>query len=103
MDLCLQNQLSMVGACITVAQSSDYKPVWNGQDPADFGTDLVKLETDYGAVTAKGAQADAATGGTADAKAVAETALEDAGSCSPARAPITSRKPATSTATARWT
>ena len=74
----LQVQLNMVGACITVAQSSDYKPVWNGKPPADFGTDIVQLATDYGAVTAKAAQADAATGGAADAKAVAETALEDA-------------------------
>ena len=74
----LQVQLNMVGACITVAQSSDYKPVWNGQPPADFGTDIVQLATDYGAITAKAAQADGATGGAADAKAVAETALEDA-------------------------
>jgi hypothetical protein len=74
----LQVQLNMVGACITVAQSSDYKPAWNGQPPADFGTDIVQLATDYGAVTAKAAQADAATGGATDAKAVAETALEDA-------------------------
>jgi hypothetical protein len=68
----------MVGACITVAQSSDYKPVWTGKPPADFGTDMAKLQTDYGAITAKAAQADAATGGAADAKSVAETALEDA-------------------------
>ena len=74
----LQVQLNMVGACITVAQSSDYKPAWNGQPPADFGTDIVQLATGYGAVTAKAAQADGATGGATDAKAVAETALEDA-------------------------
>jgi len=74
----LQVQLNMVGACINVAQSADYKPVWNGKPPADFGTDIAQLATDYGAVTAKAAQADGATGGAADAKAVAETALEDA-------------------------
>lgn len=79
MNLRLQNQLNMVGACLTVAQSPDYRPVWNGQQPADFGADLARLEADYSAVTAKAAQADAATGGAADAKAVAETALEDAG------------------------
>ncbi|MBI3415226.1 MAG: hypothetical protein HY043_07885 [Verrucomicrobia bacterium] len=78
MNLRLQNQLNMVGACITVAQSSDYKSVWNGNEPADFGTDIGTLQTNYGAVTAKAAQADAATGGAADAKAVAETTLEDA-------------------------
>ncbi|MBV9658632.1 MAG: hypothetical protein JO295_11030 [Verrucomicrobia bacterium] len=74
----LQNQLNMIGACLTVAQSNDYQPVWDGQPPADFGTDLATLQTDYGAVTAKAALAEAATGGAADAKAVAETALENA-------------------------
>jgi hypothetical protein len=74
----LQVQLNMVGACLNVAQSADYKPVWNGQPPADFGTDIAQLATDYAAVIAKAAQADSATGGAADAKAVAETALEDA-------------------------
>jgi hypothetical protein len=78
MNTRLQNHLNMVGACITLAQSPDYKPAWNGKDPADFGTDLAQLQTDYGAVTTKAAQAEAATGGAADAKAVAETALEDA-------------------------
>jgi hypothetical protein len=78
MNLRIQNQLNMVGACITVAQSSDYKPVWTGKPPADFGTDMAKLQTDYGAVTAKAAQADAATGGGGDAKSAAETVLEDA-------------------------
>ena len=74
----IQNQLNMVGACITVAQSADHKPVWDGNDPLDFNGDMAKLQTSYGAVTAKAAQADAATGGATDAKAAAETALEDA-------------------------
>jgi hypothetical protein len=26
----IQNQLNMVGACLTVANSTDYKPVWTG-------------------------------------------------------------------------
>lgn len=73
----LQNQLTMVGTCITNANSADHKPVWLGKDPADFGTDLVALQTDYGTLTAKAALADAAAGGAADAKAVAETTLED--------------------------
>ena len=67
----------MVGACLNVAQSPDYKSVWNGNAPADFGTDLAQLGNDYGAVTNKAALADAATGGAADAKAVAEGVLED--------------------------
>lgn len=78
MNLRTSNQLNMVGACITVANSPEYKPVWNDHEPADFGTDIVKLQTDYGSVTAKAAQADAATGGAGDAKSSAETVLEDA-------------------------
>lgn len=74
----IQNQLTMVGACITVAYSTDHKPVWFGKDPADFGTDLVALQTNYGTLNAKAALAEAAAGGAADAKAVAETTLEDA-------------------------
>lgn len=77
MNLRNQNQLSMVGACLTLAHSSDYKPVWTGKDPADFATDLGQLATQYAAVMAKAAQVDAATGGAADAKALAEGALED--------------------------
>jgi hypothetical protein len=74
----LQNQLTMIGSCITLANSTEHKSVWFEKDPADFGTDLVAIQTDYGTITAKAAQADAAAGGAADAKAVAETALEDA-------------------------
>lgn len=74
----LQNQLTMVGACITVANSAEHKPVWDGEEPADFDTDLALVATGYGALMAKAAQAEAAVGGAADTKAVAETALEDA-------------------------
>ena len=93
----------MVGACITVAQSSDYKPAWNGKPPADFGTDIVQLATDYGAVTAKAAQADGATGGATDAKAVAETSLEDAAFVLARALAVHFKNPATLTATAKWT
>lgn len=78
MNLRLSNQLNMVGACLNVAQSSDYKSVWTGKEPADFTTDLTLLQTDFAAVTLKAAQAEAATGGAADAKAAAETTVEDA-------------------------
>lgn len=78
MNLRISNQLNMVAACINVANGPDHKPVWNGHEPADFATDLGTLQTDYGAVTAKAAQADAATGGASDAKSTAETVLEDA-------------------------
>src|SRR5690242_20728787 len=78
MNLRLSNQLNMVGACLTIAQSSDFQPVWTGKEPADFATDLAQLGADYSAVAAKVAQAEGATGGAADAKAVAEAAIEDA-------------------------
>ena len=78
MNLRLANQLKMVGACSNVANSKDYVAVWTGQPPLDFGTDLAQLQTDYSAVTQKAAQADSATGGAGDAKAQAETAVEDA-------------------------
>jgi hypothetical protein len=78
MNLRLQNQLNMVGACVNVAESSEYKPVWSGSPPADVGADIAQLATDYDAITAKAALADRATGGASDAKSAAEAALEDA-------------------------
>ena len=67
----------MVGTCITTAQSPEYKLAWNGKDPADFGQDLVLLTGKFGAISVKHAEALAATGGAADAKAAAEAPLED--------------------------
>jgi len=78
MNIRVQNQLNMVGACINIALSPEYRPVWDGIAPLDFTTDIAQVQTDYGNITTKAAQATAATGGAADAKAVAETALEDA-------------------------
>ena len=67
----------MVGSCITTAQSPEYKATWDGQDPADFGDDLVLLTGKFGSIAAKHAAALAATGGAADAKAAAEAPLEN--------------------------
>ena len=67
----------MTGACINVATSKDYLTVWTGKEPADFATDFAQLQTDYGSVTAKAALADSATGGAGDAKASAESILEN--------------------------
>ena len=78
MNLRLSNQLNMVGACLNVANTTENKAVWTGNPPADFTTDIASLQTDYAAVTQKAAQADSATGGAGDAKAQAESALEDA-------------------------
>jgi len=78
MNVRLQNQLNMVGACLNVANSKDYQPIWSGKPPAAFGTEMTALQTNHDALTAKAAAADSATGGGGDAKAAAETALEDA-------------------------
>lgn len=78
MNLRLSNQINMVGTCITVAQSPEHSAVWTGNEPADFGPDLTTVVVNYGRTAAKAAQADAATGGSSDAKDVAETVLEDA-------------------------
>ena len=78
MNLRISNQVTMVGSCLTVALSLDYKPIWFGKDPADFGTDMIKLQTTHGNVVAKAALAESADGGAADLKAVAESALEEA-------------------------
>jgi hypothetical protein len=78
MNLRRSNQLNMIGSCINIANSPDYKPAWFGKDPADFGTDLATLSADYASTTAKAALAESAGGGAADLKAVAETTLEDA-------------------------
>ena len=67
----------MVGACITLAQSSGYQSVWEGNEPTDFGTDLNLLGGKYGTISATHSAALAATGGATDAKTLAETGLED--------------------------
>lgn len=43
MDSRNQNYISMIAACLKVAQDSLHKAVWEGQEPADFGSDLVLL------------------------------------------------------------
>ena len=75
----LTNQLNMVAACINIADSALYKPVWDGQAPLDFGTDLGQLNVRYGETIGIAALAGAATTGGADAKDVAETLLEALG------------------------
>jgi hypothetical protein len=67
-----------LGHVSTSPNNKDNKPVWNGNPPLDCTTDIATLQTGYAAVTAKAALADGASGGAGDAKAQAETALEDA-------------------------
>jgi hypothetical protein len=77
MNLELTGQIKMVGACITVANDNNNQPVWKGQPPLDFETDITALGAGYEAVLQKDALADGATGGAGDAKSQAETVLEN--------------------------
>jgi hypothetical protein len=72
------NLLTMVGTCLTVAESPEHRPVWDGQEPAEFKTDLAALKAKYQSAMRVASQAGAATTGAANAKAKAETALENA-------------------------
>jgi hypothetical protein len=78
MNLEMTQDITMVGACINVANDKNYVSVWQGQPPADFETDLANLGAGYEAALQKDALADAAAGGAGDAKALAETVLENA-------------------------
>jgi hypothetical protein len=71
------NRLNMVNTCIGLANSTEHQPVWTGKDPADFGPDLLKLKTGYDAVMTKAARVNGTGGGAADAKADAETRVEN--------------------------
>lgn len=77
MNIRLTNQLNMINASIKVAQSKDHAPVWTGQQPAAFGNDLASLETGYKTALTKSVLANATSGGAADTKAQAESALEN--------------------------
>ena len=78
MNLELTHDITMVGACLNVANDKNYITVWKGQPPADFEADILAAGVDYEAVLQKDALADAATGGAGDAKALAEAVLENA-------------------------
>ena len=78
MNLELTRDITMVGACLNVANDKNYLTVWKGQSPADFEADILAAGADYEAVLQKDALADGATGGAGDAKALAEAVLEDA-------------------------
>ena len=71
------NQLDMVGTCLNVADKPENFAVWNGQPPLDYGTDLSGIRGEYQAIRGLAVLADAATTGPADAKASAETTLEN--------------------------
>ena len=67
----------MIATCLTVANEAAYQNVWSGKDPADFTTDLALLASGHASVLAIAAEWERAAGGAADAKAQAETTLEN--------------------------
>ena len=72
------NQLDMAGTCLAVADRPEHNAVWNGQPPLDFGGDLSPVRGEYQGIRAAAALAYATPTGATDAKATAETALENA-------------------------
>jgi hypothetical protein len=72
-----QNHLNMIGAVLNVARNPEFLPVWQNQPPVDFTQDLLQLEADFGAASAKAANIAGAPTGTADQKDVLETTLEN--------------------------
>ena len=74
----INNRLTMVGACITVAETPEHRLVWEGNEPAEFGTAFNALKIEYAEIQTILASAGAATTGAAEAKDVAETTLENA-------------------------
>ena len=74
----LQNQINMIGACVTVAELPEFHAVWTGHEPADFATDLDALKSDLADTTSTTTNLKNARGGAGSVKDQAETALEDA-------------------------
>ncbi len=72
------NRLNMVNACLRLAESPEHRPVWDGKDPVAFTADFAALKAAAAETDVLAAQLGSIAAGAADAKAVAETALEDA-------------------------
>ena len=72
----ITNHLNMMGAVINVANSNAHRNVWMGQQPTDFGPDFSAFSGEYASIVAAAAAAYAAADGPADAKTLAEDALE---------------------------
>jgi hypothetical protein len=73
----LQNRLNMLGACLNLAHSDEYRPIWHSLPPLDFTADMVTLGSLYDSASGLAADIAGAITGTTDDKAAAETVLED--------------------------
>ncbi len=74
----INNRLTMVGACITVADTPEHRQVWEGNEPSEFEAAFNALKNERAEILLIVASAGAATTGAAEAKDVAETTLENA-------------------------
>ena len=74
----LTNRIDMIGVCINTADKTANSAVWNQLPHLDFVTDIAWVKQEYTDISAKAAIANAATTGPAEAKDLAETALENA-------------------------
>jgi len=74
----INNRLTMVGACITVADTPEHRLVWVGNAPLAFESGFNALKIEHAEILAIVASAGSATTGAAEAKDVAETTHEDA-------------------------
>ncbi len=71
------NHLTMINACLALTAKPEHRPVWEGQAPAAFAADLADLKTAVAETELITAQLGGALSGAADAKANAETMLEN--------------------------
>jgi hypothetical protein len=77
MNIRISNQLNMAGTILNLCNLPEHKAVWLGQAPSDFEADLIIVGKTYGNASTDAALAEGATGGAGDAKAAAETVLEN--------------------------
>ncbi len=68
----------MAGTCITLAEQPAHTTIWSAQAPLAFSADFAALKAEHLSIGTASAAAYADTTGSADDKATAETALENA-------------------------
>lgn len=72
------NHLTMINACLAIALKPEYRGVWDGRPPIAFTDDFNALKDAMVETDGIAAQLAGTLAGAADAKAQAETQLEDA-------------------------
>lgn len=77
MNLTLSTHLHSFRACLNVAYSEDFIHIWRSSPPAEFRSEMAKLSEEVEALSQKAALAERVAGGAAEAKAIAQRALEE--------------------------